>query len=273
MKSIILVPSDFTEVAQCALNHAALIAKSTDSEIVLLNVVSKDSEHDKALADLRAIAGATVQKEGIDVTAKVVKGSIFEDIGGIAKELKSRFIIMGTHGVKGVQRLVGSYAMKVITNSSIPFIIVQKKDPEREYKNLVLPINNAASTKQKLGEAAEIAKFFGATIHILGQKEADKWLANKVLRNLKFAKDFLYKEGVAFTSQLSPGKGGFSKEVVTFAKEVNADLISIVNTEGSNMANMFGPGYEQNLITNEPQIPVLCVHPIKTTTATRGASV
>ena len=57
------------------------------------------------------------------------KGNIFEDIGDVAKEIGARLIIMGTHGIKGIQKLVGSYALKVILHSEIPFIITQKKRP------------------------------------------------------------------------------------------------------------------------------------------------
>jgi len=34
-------------------------------------------------------------------------------------------VVMGTHGIKGMQKLMGSWALKVITSSKVPFIAVQ----------------------------------------------------------------------------------------------------------------------------------------------------
>ena len=42
------------------------------------------------------------------------------------KKKSASAIIMGTHGAKGMQKLFGSFAMKVIISTSVPFMVVQK---------------------------------------------------------------------------------------------------------------------------------------------------
>ena len=66
-------------------------------------------------------------------------------------------IVMGTHGVKGIQRLTGSYALKVIRHSKVPFIVVQTKKSSGEIKDIVLPIKFSQETKSKLSITASIA--------------------------------------------------------------------------------------------------------------------
>ena len=41
--SVILVPFDFTEVANCAVDHAANIAKDLEIPVVLLHIINKDT--------------------------------------------------------------------------------------------------------------------------------------------------------------------------------------------------------------------------------------
>ena len=52
----ILVPTDFTSVAETALNHAIKIAGIMEGEIVLLHVVDRDSKIDEARDQVDPIA-------------------------------------------------------------------------------------------------------------------------------------------------------------------------------------------------------------------------
>ena len=124
----LLVPVDFTEVSKVAMEHAAKLAETIDASVVLLNVVSDAEEvHDakeKLAAEAKIIADSN---SSVSVSTAVRIGNIFEDIAQTAAEESAVFIIMGTHGAKGWQKLTGSHALKVITSSKIPFIVVQTK--------------------------------------------------------------------------------------------------------------------------------------------------
>ena len=64
--------------------------------------------------------------KGVSFSVNVCVGTIFEEIGKTASKQAAQLIIMGTHGATGLQKLFGSNAMKVITSSNTPFLIVQK---------------------------------------------------------------------------------------------------------------------------------------------------
>ena len=118
----VLVPHDFTSVADTAINHAAKIASIFDGGIYLLHIVGKDKEVGDAREKLTKIAEEAAKTYNLKVEPIIRIGNIFEDIGDVATEIDARLIVMGTHGVKGIQKLVGSYALKVITHSKVPFI-------------------------------------------------------------------------------------------------------------------------------------------------------
>jgi len=260
MKKVYLAPTDFTEVGENAVNHAATLAKDTGASLIVLHVVSKAEEVSAARAKLTKVAAETSEKFGIETKIEVRIGNIFEDIGNTAAEEDARLIIMGTHGLKGLQYITGSNALKVITNSKAPFVVVQKKQATTPYQNIVMPIDINKETKQKLKFATEMAKYFGSKVHIIVPKESDEFLVNKLERNLAFAKNYLEENGIEFGTEVGDG-GAFDKEVISYAVEVDADLITIMNLTEDNLLHLFGNEYEQKIITNEPQIPVMVVNP------------
>jgi nucleotide-binding universal stress UspA family protein len=186
----VLVPHDFTSVADCAISHAAQVAKSYNGDVYLLHVVSKQKEVEPTREKLKEIALKAEGKYGVNMHVVVRIGSIFEDIGDVASEISAGYIVMGTHGARGMQKILGSHAIKVISHSKVPFIVVQEKEPSATdtYDDIVVPIDHADITKQKLKIAASIAKHFKSRIHIFADSESDEFLKKKLNQELSFAK-------------------------------------------------------------------------------------
>lgn len=272
-KGIILVPTDFTKVAQCALDHANTVAKSANREIVLLHVVNNKSDFEDAKSKTSDLAKSNQSASGVATRAEVRIGNIFEDIGDTALELGAKLIIMGTHGPKGLQKIMGSYALKVITHSETPFIVVQEKGPnDKGYDDIVLPLDINKKTKQKLKYAVDIASYFESKIHIFIQKVDDKDVMNEVKRNLVFAKNYLSEKGCRFSTHVSEGKDSFETELVSYGADIDADLICVMNEEdeGGMIANLLLGNSVQELITNKFEIPVMTVNPKDTSTSSSG---
>ncbi|MGD1848575.1 MAG: universal stress protein [Salibacteraceae bacterium] len=264
----ILVPTDFSEVGKCALEHALKIASVIDGQVTLLHVVGKEKEVASKETQVEEKAKEAAKRTGITVKGMVSVGNIFDDIGGIASKIKAQFIFMGTHGAKGLQKVTGSYALRVITNSEVPFVVVQKKGPAAHgYSKLVLPLDLTKESVQQMRFAAAIAKHFNSEIHILGEKHGDSGLRAKVKSNIVVAYRYLKNEGVNAVAEIAKGSKSFDKEVLAYAEGVGADLISIVNVQDS-ILSMFG-GFEQNIIANPKEIPALVVNP-RVTTKTGG---
>jgi len=192
------------------------------------------------------------------VTGTIRVGNIFDDIGDAAKEAKARLILMGTHGKKGIQHVIGSYALKVITNSSVPFIVVQADSDIAQFKNIILPLDLSKETKQKLRLAVDVAKYFHSMIHLIIPRIGDEFLQNQVVRNLTYAKKHLRENKVSFSANIADSGGAFANKVIDFAKEKEADLITILNHQEF---NLFGDSDEQKMLTNKHQIPVMCMNP------------
>jgi nucleotide-binding universal stress UspA family protein len=258
-----IVPHDFTPVADSALHHAMTTAKFVGAKIYVLHVVSKEKQINDAEKKLATILEDN-SIEGVKLVPKVRVGNIFDDIGDFAAEHHAELIFMGTHGASGWQHISGSHALKVVTHSSVPFIIVQEKElGETGYDDIVVPLDLNKETKQKLAIVSSMAKYFKSRVHVITPDESDEFLKRTVMSNIKFAKKFFSERDIEMSVTLAPSSG-FDKEVVKLAINKDADLIAIMNQNKSNLLGAFGSNYEQYMITNDAKIPTLVVNPIET---------
>ncbi|MEY4603588.1 MAG: hypothetical protein RIT43_880 [Bacteroidota bacterium] len=261
-KKNFIVPHDFTEVADNALAHAIATAKPLEAQIFVLHVVSKEKNIREAEEKLKEIISAN-SSSGVELIPTVRVGSIFEDIGEFAAEHHAELIFMGTHGAHGWQHITGSHALKVITSSSVPFIIVQEKEIKATgYDDIVVPMDLNKETKQKLAIVANLATYFKSRVHVITPDETDEFLRHQVKANIQFANKFFSERGIEVTATLAPSSG-FDKEVVKHAVNIDADLIAIMNLNKSNFLGTITANYEQYIITNDAKIPALVVNPVE----------
>ncbi|MCW5899768.1 MAG: universal stress protein [Flavobacteriales bacterium] len=274
-KNRILVPTDFSRVAECALEHAANLAGHTGAEVYLLHVVAKQGEVDEARNKLDEVLDQARTKTPAVPLYKLVRvGSIYEDIGHAAAEIDASLIVMGTHGMQGMQFITGSRALRVITHSEVPFIVVQERGiKEGGYDSIVVPLDLHKETRQKLTLVAAMAKTFNSKVHLLVPKEEDEFLHKQLENHIRFANQYLDERGIVHDATIAEeDSGDFVKAVVKHAVRVDADLITIMNLAQGNIFGVLGVPYEQEIITNEAQIPVMLMNPRETSTSASGWS-
>ncbi len=259
----VLVPHDFSEVADTAISHAATVAKSFGGEIVLLHVISSEKARSEAETKLKQLAENASNTYSVPVSFEIRKGSIFDRIPEVGDEIGAMLVVMGTHGIKGIQHLTGSYALKVIGHSKLPFIVNQGKKSKGSIKDLVLPIKFSQETKSKLSITASIAKHFGATVHIFISNEKDEFIKTKVTRELTFAKQYFGERGVKYEVEIAPDHGNFIPQLLAYSNDIDADMIAIVNSSGDGgfLPDLFKGSGEIDVLNNEFQIPVIVMNP------------
>lgn len=264
IKKLIVVPWDFTQVAENALAHAVKIGRMVNNEVCLLHIVDeniKPQEEGQKRALLRHIVDDASKKYNLVVTAMIRKGSIFTSIAEYVNENEVSLVVMGTHGMKGMQKITGSWALKVIVKSKVPFIVVQDPPPDQErYHNIVFPIDFRIENKEKMGMAIFMGKYFDSKIHILRTTTTDKSLRTKTNVNLNFAVKYLIQNNIEYEIHEVP-HGKLAQHTINFAQKINADLILIVTTKNITLADYMVGASEQFIIANSSRIPVCCVNP------------
>jgi len=264
MTKTILVPVDFTRVAENAVNHAVNVAERIGAGLCLLHVVTKTKNIGDAEQRMEKYSDMlSLQYTSTEFSILVRKGSIFDDIGDVATELDAALIVMGTHGMRGFQFLVGSNALRIVSSSETPIIIVQERGIRAEgYDDIVVPLDLAKETKQKLAIVVKIAKYFNSRVHLISPFEKDEFLGNTLKRNLNYAAQMMEEQGIEHTVKVAEeDSGDFGDALIRHAVVLEADLICIMNLRENSIAGLVGGGYTQKIITNEAQIPALLLNP------------
>ena len=260
MQHGILVPIDFSETTELSLKYAIGAAKVLNTGIALLHITSEDSDKPKAEDKLNEI----IYKHnyaGVNMRSYTKTGNIFEGIGEAAEELGCRVIFMGTHGLKGLQVVFGSHALRVVTNSKVPFIITQDRPPKDDnIDSIVMPIEIGKDEKQVLTGVVTTAQTFKAKVHLFVARHADEFHENAIKRNLNFAKKYLAEHNVDYTTTHAETEENFDDQVIRFADAIDADMIAIINHMEGGIKNLFGANFDQNIITNSAKIPVLVMN-------------
>ncbi len=155
MKTI-LVPTDFSQGSQAALEHATVLAKMAEAEIVVLHVIEtlaytmKESLHlvdattmvksmteSPQLLDMYALVQRAVepavdqivqglQKNHVSASGCILQGTAYDQIVAKAREVEADLIVMGTHGRRGVNHFfMGSVAERVVRTAHCPVLTVR----------------------------------------------------------------------------------------------------------------------------------------------------
>lgn len=262
----ILVPSDFTPASDNALAHAATLAKRSHGKITVLHVVGDSNELEDARLKLEAYEKRAKDDFNTEITTLARIGSIFEDIPEVLAEYNMNMVVMGTHGLRGLQFILGSRALRIVTSSKVPFIIVQERGiRETGYDDIVVPLDLHSETKQKLSLVAQMATYFDSRAHLIIPTENDEFLKSQLSRNLKYAEEYFAERKINFTAKISEESSDhFVDGILEHAEEVEADLIAIMNVASGNVFTLPSNKFVQRIITNKKEIPAMVLNPRET---------
>ncbi|MGV6862571.1 MAG: universal stress protein [Putridiphycobacter sp.] len=253
-KRNLLVPVDFTSAAVTAVNYAVKLSKAFEAEINLLHVTKDGKENSKAKTKFEKFV-SEIDPQGININTIVKAGDIFSDIANVAKELHSSIIVMGTHGAKGMQKVFGSFAIKVITSTHVPFIIVQEGNKYFTTENIVVPFDTTKESLQIEQVVSAISNYTKSNIKLVTEKYSDSALKIKASVHYGVISKQFKETGIpyemAYLSKLN------AKEIVSYAKKVKADLIAISYYNDSVISF---DRFFQDLITNKDKIPVIILN-------------
>jgi nucleotide-binding universal stress UspA family protein len=271
-KDPILVPWDFSDVSGYALQHALLFAPILGGQIYLLNIAKREKEIQSATDKLEKIANDTFKKHNIKPGVIVRTGNIFTTITEIANNNRAKMVVMGTHGIKGMQKLTGSWALKVITGTNTPFIVVQNPPVGKEIKNIVFPVNHTKENKQKLKQARLLAKHYELNFTLVVAHDiTNQQFKRNTKTNLNYVKSFFRQNNIMYEVKAIEGTDNSTEATLKYADENQPDLIMILTTKNINIQDYVLGADEQKIIANPYKVPVMCINPKKVIFSSYGS--
>ena len=276
----ILVPIDFSEQSLIALEQSFNLAKKYNAEITLLHVIEDggmiakfftpkqhDELREKVQKDLDNLAADVNKKSKLIVNTLIAKGAAYEKINEVAELVNATMILMGTNGdVNLKKKFIGSNALRVVRESSIPVITIKGKKHRKGIENIILPLDLSKETREKVNMAIELSKLFaGSVVRVVSVLfTTDEFVVNRLTRQLGQVKAFLEKEGIECSAEIVKGAKGedsLAGNIIEYAEKVEGDLIMIMTQQETDFTKFFIGSSAQEIINHSP-IPVLSIRPV-----------
>jgi nucleotide-binding universal stress UspA family protein len=270
--NVILVPTDFSEVCENAILHGAELAQFLKYRLCILHIINtpsgskttiKSGSDAAAEEKLLQYKHKYEKKFAVTIEPLVKSGNILEVINNVASELKVSLMVLGTHGKQGLQHLFGSYALKVVLDAPCPVVVVQKRSFGKGYKNIVIPVSLDNEPRQMVEWVIRLNMIFKSKVLMMVALETDPDLKSRLkIITLQMSGVFEEKK-IPFKVKIAEKSANFSGQVISHAVANNSDLIMILT-----MPSLDVPGYnfskwDEKMMFNIAQIPVMCVNPME----------
>jgi len=274
----ILIPTDFSEASESALNVGIAIAKRQKADVTILHIVDRlaylqptevflpelqvTPDFSVMFAEkLKELSENLQKKTGLNVTYKIFVGQPADQICSYAFKQSTDLIVMGTHGISGVRQFfLGSDAYKVVKNAPCPVLTVPYKWDRKEFKKVLFPVRLVPGALDKYLFARPIIEKNKSELLILGLSDMQNIETTRELLMLVDAlNEQLYYDNVKSQTTFYPAEE-FPTNVINTVKEMKIDLIVLTANLDIDWKTFFiGPFVQQ--IISRSSVPVLSIKP------------
>lgn len=261
-EKLIVVGWDFTEFSNLALDHALFYSHQSNMKVCLVHITKRKSDVKNLEKELAKEVQRIYQLRGKRVDMKVAFGSVSKGLKTVAEEISAVLVFVGASGIKAMEKFVGSYVLKTIRGSAIPFIVVQGRCEKHSQFSFICPIDSRMESKGVLYWVVYLARIFRAKISLVYPEYESRSSMLKTKANLNFSKRYLNARQIDYESvKLQANR--FNDAIVNFAKKKHASLIFSITNRQAKVQDYIATSKIQYLIANKEKIPVLCINPRK----------
>lgn len=275
----ILFPTDFSDVANNAMNFAVAISKRQKAKLHIfhavipqylpvvgdmsLGIVYDGYEEVEKISkkNLENLAVSLAINNNIKAVSHTNIGNVAESIENLAKELDIDIIVMGTHGKSGLREFfIGSNAYATIKNSFCPVLTIPANATLTDFSNVLFPVRNVKGVDEKYLSIINILKANRSKVLLLGVAnfndfESFDFISDKVNElSLKMHEDGIE---VSNSNQYCENIANF---ILDYTYATKPDLLVINAIIDSDWKRYFMGSFAQRIVNNAA-CPVLSIKP------------
>ncbi len=266
----ILVPTDYSDCANSAIDVAKVIATKSGAELLVIHLeevvpevahvlhqtTKEENPHHVGQSRLQLqTLVESLEKEGLQAKGVFVPNEGNQSIEDFIKPYEIDFMVMGSHGAKGIRELViGSKTQKVIRRATVPVLVIKHPDRKFNPKKILFASTFREEVSKPLKEVVAFAKLWDAELelvflnllsHLIEENEAREMM----IRQMDPMPDIHYSLNISETNDQEFG-------ISNFARVIDADVIAVVFDKHSGFTRLFNSSVAEKLINHE-SIPVL----------------
>lgn len=234
----ILVGTDFSLLSRSVVDYATKLAREESRSIHLayvMPIVPEDSPallqiQEQELTNQQIAVEKKLRGTGLEIGRTLVMGSAAHELIKLANELNASYIVVGTQGLGGLERLLlGSVAEAVIRRSDRPVIVVGPQatamaDKTIPWKHLMLACDTAAGVTEAARLAGKIATSHRAKLTIFNVKE--EGIEGPTEHQLEVLQRMMSREAwLTIKPECVVREGEPVKEILRMVEDTHADLL------------------------------------------------
>ncbi len=274
----ILVPTDFSEEANHALQVAIQLARKTGAAIKLLHVVemvptttnfsvtgdvmpNNNMDQVFTLQLLETTKGRmqqlmqSVDHAGVELVQEVEVDRVISKIKRVIEEDQVDLVVMGSKGSSGLDEfLIGSNTEKVVRSAACPVLTIKRPIADFNVQEIVLASDFKREITKAMTQFKKFQELFGARLHLVyintpGAFESSSTLQQKLERVATQNGMQNYTINVYNDTVEEDG-------ILHFAQDIKADLIMMATHGRTGFSHLLSGSIAEDLV-NHTSIPVL----------------
>jgi len=273
---LILVPTDFSENANSAIEYACALGSSLHADLLVVNIFTPAvTKHNvvapiiqdeinmatKSAEEKLNVIASTIKDQfpEIDCSYQCLVGGVLESIESLVAEKSVDLIVMGTRGASGVSKvLFGSNTSALIENAKCTVLAVPKDLPFKVPKKIIYATDFNDTELKKLVNIMAIGSAFNAEImmtHITTDKDA---LESENLLKSNFAKRVSEIYDYPSISYFVKYEDDIMRALETIVNQVDADWIAMLTHKRSFFEKLYNPSLTKEMSFHS-KIPLLAL--------------
>jgi len=263
----ILVPTDFTDRANNALDQAIHLAEKTTSKLVIYHFYHRpivDRDADCALAELEEKIEFKFQNllrvlpdlKHVPYEFKKVIGTTVEKITGRVNTGGVDMLVMATKGAKGLNEIWGTKTAKIVKMIQKPVFVIPDNTSLKNLNKVALACDYSLKTNyDALTTLTDLAEYLDFSIDVVTLNREEKTMTKTEHKHRNQMIELMGNVKASFNFTQHPH---IDKGIMAYAKENDIDAVVILSKNYSFIESLFHESLTDKMVFNSP-IPLMVI--------------
>lgn len=261
----ILVPTDFSQRANNALDQAVHLAQAMNAKLLIYHVYHRplaEETRTSTLSELERSIEDDFKKlektqSGLQQVPHEFKKALGVSVDNIVEMVQSAsvdMLVMATKGAKGLDELWGTKTAKIIKMVEVPVFVIPDKTSLSQFKKISLACDYSEPTnREEVAFLADMAEALTLTVDVVTLNRDEKTMTKEELAHRDQLIEQLgkVKASFSFTQHANIEHG-----IIAYSEANDVDAIAVLSKSYSFIERLFHESLTDKMVFHSP-IPLL----------------